>query len=125
MNHCLHIAELEAPQVDSGSVNSTAGEELTLTCNFRSSPDLFRAPTVEWFNSDGLIESAIAITFTSLKTSHAGLYICRVTISIPEVDIVLMENATTTLLVQSKYKPETFAIILYPIPSCIIMLMYS
>ena len=103
MNHCLHIAELEAPQVDSDTIISTAGEDLALMRNFRSSPDLFRAPIVQWFNSDGLIESAIATTFTPLKTSHAGLYICRVIIFIPEVDIVVMINATTTLLVQSKY----------------------
>ena len=107
MNHCLHInfiAELQAPRVDSGSVSSIAGEEFTFMCNFSTSPNLFRAPIVEWLNSDGSIESTSStMSFSPLKTSHAGMYTCRVIISIPEVDIALMESATTTLHVQSKF----------------------
>ena len=102
-NHYLHIPELPAPLVNSGQVTSTAGEDFTLRCNFNSPANLFRAPVVEWLDSDETIVSNSAmLLFTPLKTLNAGRYTCRVNIFIFVIDIDLTGSNSTLLYVRGK-----------------------
>ena len=92
--------DLMAPVVYEDSINSTAGQSLTLTCMFSVPANLFNSPSVQWLNSTGVILSATGNhTFSPLLTSDGGVYTCNVTISIPElISLTGVGNTSVTVL---------------------------
>ena len=97
-----------------------AGQSLSLTCNASVVEHLVVSPQVVWMQPSGSIVgsgnpstgsdpvvhgtiSTHSIYFTPLQTSHGGRYTCWASIHIPSLPLLLNINATSLVLVQSKY----------------------
>ena len=99
----LLLPDLMPPTVNETDLISTAGQPLSVECMFQMTDNLIRPPTVQWVNSSGSVQSdTTTLSFFSLLTSHGGEYTCTVTINIPELNILLTGEGTTTITVQSK-----------------------
>ncbi len=48
--------------------------------------------------------STLTLSFTPLHTSHGGSYVCRSTIVDTEAGILLINNDTLSLIVESKFR---------------------
>ena len=92
------------PTVNETNLTSPAGQPLSVECSFLPvRAGLIRPPIVQWLDSGGSVQSDNGtLTFSSLLTSHGGVYTCRVTISIPEISLQLTDDGNTTLSVESK-----------------------
>ena len=87
-----------------GDVTSTAGQTVTIDCNYTMIPNLITAPTIHWVNSTNIMVSTTSIlSLSPLLTSHGGQYTCIVDINIIELDISLTGNGTTIVIVESKF----------------------
>ena len=96
-----------APVVYEESVTSIAGQSLSVECNFTMIPNLVTAPSVQWLNSTGsVVSNANMFTLSPLLTSHGGNYTCMVKISIPQLNIVLTANGSTTVTVESEFSAQ-------------------
>ena len=92
------------PDVHVNTLSSTAGLNLSVKCNFTIPDKLFRAPSVQWVDSSGLVVSATHnLTFSPLLTSNGGKYTCNVTINITELNITLTGIGNINITVQSKF----------------------
>ena len=99
---------------------TTAGSPLTLNCSATVVEHLVVPTVLQWLAPDGTtltttgdpsimadaavtgqVFSTSALVFMSLRTSHAGQYRCRASISIPTLPPVQSEE-TTNVTVQSK-----------------------
>ena len=94
---------ITATPSDSGS--AVVGEPYTLTCSISTLPGLVNTPTATWtYHNGSVIQSTpttSVITFNPLRTSHAGLYICRGSIVSPASQgNPLMAMAPLTISVQ-------------------------
>ena len=97
-----HLLGLTRPNVSRDTVNSTAGSNFSIDCNFSVTPNLVGDLNVQWLNSsDSLVTENNRLMFPHLLTSHGGEYTCKVTISIPLLNITLAGIGTTTVIVQS------------------------
>ena len=93
-----------APVVYEESVTTIAGQSLSVECNFTMIPNLVTAPSVQWLNStDSVVSNAKTFNLSPLLTSHGGSYTCIVTISIPQLSILLTANGSTTVTVESEF----------------------
>ena len=72
---------------------------------------LTETPTAQWFDSKGLViegNGAVStggqstLTFSSLKTSHAGSYRCEGSVTSPALEQPLVTSETWELMVRSK-----------------------
>ena len=72
---------------------------------------LTETPTAQWFDSKGLITEGNGVlstggqstlTFSPLKTSHAGSYRCEGSVTSPALEQPLVTNSTWELTVRSK-----------------------
>ena len=91
------------PTVEEEDVRFTAGQLLSIVCRFQMADNLIRPPTVQWLNSAGSVQSDTStFSFSPLLTSDGGEYTCNVTINIPELNILLSDDDTIRLTVQSK-----------------------
>ena len=89
--------------VDEDALSYIAGQSLSVECMFQMTDNLIRPPTVQWVNSSGSVQSDTStLSLSPLLTSHGGEYTCTVTINIPELNILLTSEGTTTITVQSK-----------------------
>ena len=96
-------AELLKPDVHKNKLNSIAGQNFSVECEFTIPENVFRAPSVEWLNSTGHVKLVTSnLTFSPLLTSDGGEHTCNVTINIPELGVVKTGVGNTTLTVQSK-----------------------
>ena len=98
---------------------STAGSEHTLICRVTSAENLFSSPDVVWMNGTEELDSRDAIivgqavtqgsvttrslTFNPLRTSFGRMYKCMAAINIPDASVAVMNDASTTVNVQSKF----------------------
>ena len=97
------LPELMPPTVNEGDISPTAGQSLSVECLFQMTDNLIRPPTVQWVNSSGSVQSDTStLSFSPLLTSHGGEYTCTVIINIPELNILLTGEGTTTITVHSK-----------------------
>ena len=95
-----HTSEPTLPSVVGGSITSLAGQPLSIDCNFTAPLNLVTPTTVEWLDSSGsVVSDSRTLSFSELRTSDGGPYICRVTIFIPHP---LTGNDTTNITVQSE-----------------------
>ena len=86
-----------------GDVTSTAGQTITIDCNYTMIPNLITDPTIYWVNPANFIVSTTSTLLLSpLRTSHGGQYTCIVNIIIIELDISLTGNGITNVIVESK-----------------------
>ena len=91
------------PTLCEADINSTAGQSLSVQCRFHITDNLIRPPRVQWVNSSGSVQSDTStLSFSPLLTSHGGEYTCTVTITIPELNILLTGEGNTNITVQSK-----------------------
>ena len=98
-----HPSGLTKPNVSRDTVNSIAGSNFSIYCNFSVTPNLVGDLNVQWLNSsNSLVSDNSRLLFPHLLTSHGGNYTCKVTISIPLLNITLAGTGTTTVIVQSK-----------------------
>ena len=94
------ITMATAPQV---------GENYTLTCTVptKESSGLTNAPKAQWFYNKMLAtdetEGQSTLTFSPLKTSHAGSYRCEGSVTSPALEQPLVTNSTWELTVKSKF----------------------
>ena len=95
---------------------------MTMTCNAIVVPGLIDSTNVamEWTGvfghsvsgsgiSRGVVENSgstysLAVTFTSLMTSHGMTYTCRSTVHITEINIIVTSTDEEDLIVQGNYK---------------------
>ena len=97
-----HPSGLKRPDVSQDTVNSIAGSNFSIDCNFSVTPNLVGNLNVQWLNSsDSLVSENSRLLFPHLLTSHGGDYICKVTVSIPLLNITLVGSEITTVIVQS------------------------
>ena len=109
LTHCC-VIELENTVNISTSNSHTAGQPYSLTCTVTSD----RPPQIKWLDpnrkpvsgegitvspqvTNGLV-STVEITFSSLRTSHSGIYTCISTVTDPP----LRKQAVHQLRVESK-----------------------
>ena len=93
-----------APVVEEMDYTSMAGQPFSVECNFTMIPNLVTAPSVQWLNSAGSVVSENALlSLYPLLTSHGGEYTCIVTISIPQLSILLTAFGSTTVTVESEF----------------------
>ena len=91
------------PNVNEDDISSTAGQTFSVECMFQMADNLITPPTVQWLNSAGSVESDNStLSFSTLRTSHGGEYTCNVTINIPQLNILLTDDGTIRLIVESK-----------------------
>lgn len=101
----LHT-ELMMPKVFGDDVISLAGHSLSIECNFVIIQNLVTDPTVHWHDStDSIVSNSSLLTLSPLLTSHGEEYICRVTISIPQLNISLTSEGVVCIKVQSGLLP--------------------
>ena len=84
------------------------GENYTLTCGVptKERTGLINAPKAQWFYnklpaSDEANEQS-TLTFSPLKTSHAGSYRCEGSVTSPALEQPLVTNSNWNLTVRSK-----------------------
>ena len=116
----LYIA-LPGPNIVISSEGTpTAGEAYTLTCTFSVINGLVDSAIIlnYWSDSNSNIITAedtlllaptvadtitmLPLQFSQLRTSHAGQYFCRASISIPEISAQQNSSLGQTVVVQSK-----------------------
>ena len=96
-----------APVVHEENVTSTAGQPLSIQCNFTMIPNLVTAPNVEWLNStDSVVSESNTLILLPLLTSHGGYHTCRVIVSIPQLNVSLTAEAIISITVQSELPPS-------------------
>ena len=111
---------LPPPEVIISSDGSTtAGDVYTLTCRATVVENLAVKPNISWLYTNGTIVDGTNITvgtmmmlgnvftqnltFTPLRTSHGGSYICRTSVDIPVISLSSINSeSTTNITVQSK-----------------------
>ena len=99
----------------SGSFVSTAGVSIELSCLVSVVEYLVQFLILDWSgrgvdqpgvvvgNLNGLDSLVLRnISFSPLKTSHGGQYVCHAGLSIPIIDLEETWNSSTDLKVQSK-----------------------
>lgn len=106
------MPSIETVSITATSNFPTAGEFLNVTCLGTITPrNLITGPNLTWIgpgvdqntvqmydgNSDKL-----TLLFSPLYTSDGGVYICNITLSIPEAGVYVSEAETTSITVQSK-----------------------
>ena len=97
-----HPSGLTRPNVSQDRVTSIAGSNFSIDCNFSVTPNLVGDLNVQWLNSSSsLVSGNSRLLLPYLLTSHGGNYTCEVTVSIPLLNITLVETGTTTVIVQS------------------------
>ena len=107
----VSYTEQIAPVVYEENVTSTAGQPLSIQCNFTMIPNLVDAPIVQWLSSTGsVVSNTNTFTLSPLLTSHGGSYNCIVNISIPKLDILLIANGNTTVIVESEFSAQLVCI---------------
>ena len=90
------------------------GQSYSLLCRVvKNVPGLTGSPTAQWFDSKGLAPDGNAVsstrggqstlTFSPLKTSHAGSYRCEGNVSSPALTQPLITSDIWILLARSKY----------------------
>ena len=84
----------------------TAGDTHTLQCTVTDIPYLAVSPTVELIGpGDSVLATDMSFTVTytldPVMTSHAGQYICRVSVIIASVSVNVSDQSSSTLTVQS------------------------
>lgn len=87
----------------------TAGEPFNLTCLVLIPHELFQGPILRWSgpganqNTSLLDKSPHILIFDRIHTSHAGVYKCSASFSIPEAGINFTGMGMTEVNIQSKY----------------------
>ena len=97
----------------------TDGHDFGLVCTVTMNVDLNADPTLEWVGPDGtpvlsehnitvgtpMVDdnvTTLTLNFTPLNSSHGGEYICKATVSVPELSVTLSKRATRDLIVTSR-----------------------
>ena len=97
----------------------TDGHDFGLVCTVTMNVDLNADPTLEWVDPDGtpvlsehnitvgtpMVDdnvTSLTLFFIPLNSSHGGEYTCRVTVSVPGLNVTLSITATTNLIVTSR-----------------------
>jgi len=111
---------LPPPEVIISSDGSTtAGDVYTLTCNATVVENLAVRPDIQWLYTNGTIVGGTNITvgtmmmlgnvfsqnltFSPLRTSHGGQYICRASVDIPVISLSgISSESSMDIIVQSK-----------------------
>lgn len=78
-------------------ITSPAGLPLSVECSsIPISDNLIRPLIVQWMGLGDYVQSDTGtLTSSPLLTSHGGVYICGVTISIPKISFQLTEEANS------------------------------
>ena len=69
--------------------------------------DLVAEPIIQWIGQDGRIinsslDTIIQLNFNPLYKSNSSLYTCKITVNITELDVVLSEEASYEILLDSQ-----------------------
>ena len=100
--------------------STTAGDVYTLTCNTTVVENLAVDPDIQWLYTNGTTVGGSNITvgavrmtgnvftrnltFSPLRTSHGGQYICRANVLIPAISLpVISSQSSLNLTVQSNH----------------------
>ena len=88
-----------------------AGDSLNLTCSAMIIPNnLITDPILTW-SGPGVYQNSIqlhsgvstlSISFSPLRTSHGGVYVCDVSLSIPEAEVNVSATKLIAINVQSE-----------------------
>ena len=94
------------------SSSEKIGEGYSILCRIlKNVSGLTETPTAQWFNNKGLVTEGNGVlstgeqsvlTFSTLKTSHAGSYRCKGSVTSPALEQPLVTNSTWKLIVKSK-----------------------
>ena len=98
-----------------------AGEPYSLSCSVTIADPLLGPPVVEWLDFDDVVitnstkstitvaepvkmgsRTVLSIHFSQLKLSHAGVYTCRGTSSLPAIGLVKETSRQHTLSTKSE-----------------------
>ena len=99
--------------------STTAGDVYTLTCNTTVVENLAVEPDIQWLYTNGTTVGGTDITvggvmmmgnvstqnltFSPLRTSHGGQYICRASVNVSAVSLPVISNQSSlNVTVQSK-----------------------
>ena len=92
------------------AISSTviAGNEYILECSISEIPNLVVAPYLEWLQPGGSVLAsgsgiALSSTLYPVKTSDAGQYTCRATITLDSVGVHVESLIATSVIVKSEY----------------------
>ena len=107
------------PVILPSPASATAGEVVELTCSVPVVEYLVQSPTLDWSGgSVGQPGVAVAdlttlggniwrnISFSPLKTSHGGQYVCQASLSIPVIGLEETWTSSRNLSVQSEWLHE-------------------
>ena len=78
-----------------------AGDSLTLTCSQTVLEGISGSPTLTWTRGGVQQSTGSSLTFSSLLTSHGGVYTCTARLTIPEAGVDVSGLNTTNVSVQS------------------------
>ena len=103
------------PVILQSPASATAGEVVELSCSVSVVERLVQSPTLDWSGGSvgqpGVVVTNLTIlgstiwrniSFSPLKTSHGGKYVCQAELSMPTIDLQEAWNSSTDLLVQSE-----------------------
>lgn len=107
------------------------GAPYSLTCSVSLIDGFISQPTILWYNGNNeLVESStndnngsLTLYFQSLNSTHAGLYTCSVSLTVPQININLNSNVTENITIQSKW--DSFTIKNMYIVSGFMSILYS
>ena len=84
-----------------------AGQPLSLNCSASIQDGISGTPSLTWTRVDDddlpteVTSEPSLLSFSSLRTSHAGRYTCTARLSIPEAGVDVSGDNTTSIFVQS------------------------
>ncbi|XP_019853876.1 PREDICTED: hemicentin-1-like [Amphimedon queenslandica] len=94
--------------ITSSSNERSLGRPYSLTCSVPLIDGFISLPTLQWYNdNDDLLESSVedangslTLSFESLNSTHAGVYKCSLSLSVPQIDIYLNTSASENITIQ-------------------------
>ena len=96
-----------------------AGQPLTLNCLASIQEGIRGTPVLTWTREDASLPSDITsapplLSFSSLRTSHAGRYTCTARLIIPEAGVDVPGTTTTSVFMQCIIALSLFICIDFP-----------
>ena len=90
--------------ISSDSAEPIAGQSYNLTCSVQGAENLNSNMTYQWIKNEtfGITESSSTLSFSPIRLSDAGFYMCKVTVSSDYLDDKLFANNSIQRNVRSK-----------------------
>ena len=78
---CLSLVSGLAVQIRGSGATPTLGQSYSLTCEVTGASDPIAPSAYQWRKDGTALSSSTTLSFSSLRLSDAGQYICQITVN--------------------------------------------